>query len=158
MVKKMNENIKASNKDEIIDLTEIIQESSAEDEKIIDLNVIANDPFLETLELNQVVEQVEAKTSTDEKLGKVFEGELFFANSEDMDDELPDVTVDEQSESQIELKQMLVSSEQMEKMVERVIIKLFKEKIDNVLIEAAENIVKKEIESIRTLLSEEIDK
>jgi len=153
----MNENIKVSNKDEIIDLTEIVQESSAEDEKIIDLNVIANDPFLETLELNQVVEQVEEKTSTDEKVEKVFEGESFFADSEDMDDELPDITVDEQSESQIELK-MLVSTEQMEKMVERVIIKLFKEKIDNVLIEAAENIVKKETERIKTLLLKEIDK
>jgi len=153
----MNENIKASNKDEIIDLTEIVQESSAEDEKIIDLNVIANDPFLETLELNQVVEQVEEKTSTDEKVEKVFEGESFFADSEDMDDELPDITVDEQSESQIELK-MLVSTEQMEKMVERVIIKLFKEKINNVLIEVAENIVKKETERIKALLSKEIDK
>ena len=153
----MNENIKVSNKDEIIDLTEVVQESSAEDEKIIDLNVIANDPFLETLELNQVVEQVEEKTSTDEKVEKVFEGESFFADSEDMDDELPDITVDEQSESQIELK-MLVSTEQMEKMVERVIIKLFKEKIDNVLIEAAENIVKKETERIKTLLLKEIDK
>ena len=145
----MNENIKDSNKGEIIDLTEIIQKSSTEDEKIIDLNVVANDPFLETLELNQAVEKVEAKISIDEKSEEVFE---------DIDDELPHITLDEQSESQIKFNEIPVSTEQVEKIVERVIIKLFKEKIDNILIEVAENIVTKEMKKIKDLLAEQIDK
>ncbi|HUV77313.1 MAG TPA: hypothetical protein VMW06_04565 [Desulfobacterales bacterium] len=147
--------------EEILELTDEIIEPSQNDEEIIDL--------MDTVEETSIEPDDPSPESDDipDLESDLFEGTIDFDAKFDqevsMDPSLKDdfadslgielETGDDIPEGSLEAGR--VSDEQIEAALERVIKKMFYEKIDGILVEVIEKTVKREIERLKNILLEE---
>jgi hypothetical protein len=147
--------------DEILELTDEVIEPSHDDEAIIDL--------MDTVE--EISIETEAPIAKSDDIPDL-ESDLF-EETIDVDEELdheaaPDLSLkDDFADSlgievktgedipEVSLKGDRVSDEQVEAALERVVKKMFYEKIDGILVEVIEKTVKTEIERLKSIMLEE---
>lgn len=168
---KLKPGQEASAEEEIIELTEVVSESTEADEPIIELTDIvveaaaeadapAEDAEENIIELTEVVQKsAEEEEATTAVLGE--DSALDAAFSEPADYELPsdDDFVDTLG---VDLEAGIdppappaISSEDVEAAIERVVKEMLSEKIDTLLRKVIETEVSKEVERIKNLLLDE---
>ncbi len=164
--------------EEILELTDEIIEPSQNDEEIIDLmdtveeiSIEPGDTPKEIAEIGESIFTTDAPSPESDDIPDL-ESDLFEATidlDEEFDQEVPMnpslkddftdslgielETGDDIPEDSLEVGR--VSDEQIEAALERVIKKMFYEKIDGILVEVIEKTVKREIERLKNILLEE---
>ena len=169
---KLDPGQEASAEEEIIELTEVVSESTEADEPIIELTDIAVEATTEAdapeedaveniIELTEIVqkgaEEEEATTETvleeDSALDEAFSEAADYESPSD-DDFVDTLGVD--LEAGIDPPAPpAISSEDVEAAIERVVKEMLSEKIDILLREVIETEVSKEVERIKNLLLDE---
>jgi hypothetical protein len=147
--------------DEILELTNEIIEPSQDDDEIIDLieepgaSIFKTDaPSLETDDITDLeIDLFEETIDFDEELDQ--EVPLDPSLKDDFVDSLGIELETGEDIPEGSLKAERVSDEQIEAALERVIKKMFYEKIDGILVEVIEKTVKTEIERLKNILLEE---
>ena len=143
---------------DIIELKEEIVEVPPDDEDIIDLTDISDQPLLAD-EAEDAVSKI--GESTEDEIAIVLEDEI--SDELDLDpapqDDIADalgIELDSEEEISDDLpKAEDVTDEQVEAALERVIKSMFYEKIDRILVEVIEKTVTKEIERLKGILLED---
>jgi phage gp29-like protein len=126
---RSGENMADSNDDEIIELTQVVdEEPSAKEEDVLELTQVAEDQD-EVLELAREA-AAEAETDTGA-----------FESVQEKTDQ-PDLSL---------------TQEQLEAAIERVIEKKFSRQIEKLLFEVTETVIKREIGAIKAELKKELD-
>jgi hypothetical protein len=139
---------------EIITLTEAMSDTPQEIEEIgepIHITVNTSQEAEDLTDLN--ADLLEEPSVLDDELGE--EASIDQALSDDFVDSLGMELDSKEDVSEDLLKSEKVSDAQMEAALERVIKKMFYEKIDGILVEVIEKTVKREIERLKNILLEE---
>jgi len=172
--------------EEIIDLTDATLIEQTDDEEIIDLVDMDTASSDEDKLINRMVEEtLELEDVVDEELGTKLEKDQEFVeaiglevgsrpgSSVDMS-EMPGaeaelallknfeyvdntVAMDEEEEVDFFTGNLPITPDQLEKALERVIRKIFSEKIEGMLVDVIEKVVKQEIEKLNILLEDTAD-
>lgn len=139
---------------EIITLTEAMSDTPQEIEEIgepIHITVNTSQEAEDLTDLN--ADLLEEPSVLDDELGE--EASIDQALSDDFVDSLGMELDSKEDVSEDLLKSEKVSDAQMEAALERVLKKMFYEKIDGILVEVIEKTVKREIERLKNILLEE---
>lgn len=152
--------------EEILDLTGLEDQSLEQDEEIIDLSDIENKPaeksnsvpdidlldktFLDLEESEDIFSKTDISDEDGGK-GSLIETAAEYATSQ----HAPLQTNFQEGPASSADKSFSLSEEQLEEALERVIKKMFAEKIDSILVEVIEKSVAKEIERLKDILTDD---
>ncbi|MCF6246550.1 MAG: hypothetical protein L3J69_04220 [Desulfobacula sp.] len=134
--------------DDVIELTDIVQpEQAVPCQTELDLNIVTEDAL-------DIVEDF--GPDGDDSLTRDLELEIETPVIAEIDPEIK-TQADSYSEKQMAPEPIQVSAEQLESALERVIEKKFADKIESILFEVMENVIEKELASIKKSLQQDLD-